>query len=238
MSTTSPKTAYRRGVLNALPFSFVVVPFGLIFGVVAIEAGLDMVQTMGMTILVIAGASQLTALQLMTENAPVWVVLASALAVNLRMAMYSASLAPFLGPAPLWQRIFIAYMNVDQTYALSNQEFEERPNQTLAERIAFFWGTATPIIPLWIGASYLGALVGAAIPPEYGLDFAVPIAFLAILGPALRTVAHVGAAFASVVVAVLLAGLPWNLWLLIAGLAGMIVGAEIERRVDRAKAAP
>jgi hypothetical protein len=67
---------------------------------------------------VIAGASQFAALQLMSENAPTLIVVASALAVNLRMAMYSAALAPHLGPASLKDRALIAYMNVDQSYAL------------------------------------------------------------------------------------------------------------------------
>ncbi len=233
MPTPRANTGFWRGVVAALPFMLVVAPFGMIFGVIAIEAGLNMAETMGMTILVIAGASQLTAIQLMTEEAPVLIVIASALAVNLRMAMYSASLAPYLGPAKLWQRALIAYMNVDQTYALSVQDFEDRPKETLSERLGFFFGTSAVTIPLWIISSYLGALLGATIPPEYGLDFAVPIAFLAIIGPALRSLAHVAAALTSILVAMLLAGLPWNLWLLIAGVLGMIVGAEVERQMAK-----
>jgi 4-azaleucine resistance transporter AzlC len=232
MPSATVKSSYMRGVLAALPFILVVVPFGMLFGVIGVEAGLNMVEIMAMTTLVIAGASQFTAVQLMSENAPIIVVLASALAVNLRMAMYSASLVPYLGKAPIWQKALIAYMNVDQTYAISVQEYETRP-ETLANRVAFFFGTSTPILPLWVGATYLGAVLGNAIPPEYGLDFALPIAFIAITGPALRTLAHVAAAATAVLVAILLAGLPWNLWLLIAGAAGMIVGAEIERRTDK-----
>jgi len=233
MPSATEKSSYWRGLRAALPFVAVVVPFGMLFGVVGVEAGLNMVEIMAMTTVVIAGASQFTALQLMTENAPIWVVLASALAVNLRMAMYSASLAPHLGAAPVWQRALIAYMNVDQTYALGVQEYEDRPAEPLAAKVAFFFGTATPIIPLWIIATYVGAVVGTAIPPEFGLDFAVPITFIAILGPALRTPAHVAAALASIVTAILLAGLPWNLWLLIAGGIGMAVGAEVERQVTK-----
>jgi len=233
MPAAPDTSAYWRGLRAALPFIAVVVPFGMLFGVVGVEAGLSMVEIMAMTTVVIAGASQFTALQLMTENAPIWVVLASALAVNLRMAMYSASLAPHLGRASFWKRALIAYMNVDQTYALAVQDYEDRPQDSLAQRIAFFFGTATPIIPMWILATYVGAVVGTAIPPEFGLDFAVPITFLAILGPALRTPAHVAAALAAVTTAILLAWMPWNLWLLIAGAVGMAAGAEVERQVTK-----
>ena len=226
-----PREAFWRGLKDSLPFTIVVFPFGMLFGVVGTEAGLNLAQVMGFSFLVIAGASQFAALQLMTENAPVLIVVASALAVNLRMAMYSAALAPHLGAAPLWQRALIAYMNVDQTYALAVQRYEAAPPLSVPEKVAFFVGVSMPIVPLWYGATLIGVLVGSAIPPEWGLDFAVPITFLALVAPALRTAAHVAAAVTSVTVVLLLAGLPWNLGLLVAGLSGMVVGAEIERRM-------
>ena len=170
MAASTPRTAYWRGFRAALPFTIVVGPFGLLFGVVGTEAGLDVAQVMGFTVLVIAGASQFTALQLMQDNAPTLIVIASALAINLRMAMYSASFAPHLGRAPLWQRALIAYMNVDQTYALSHADYEAAPSQSVAAKAAYFFGASTPIIPVWIGASALGIVVGEAIPPALALD--------------------------------------------------------------------
>jgi predicted branched-subunit amino acid permease len=125
--TISPRQAFRNGARDALPFTIVVVPFAILFGVVGTEAGLNLAQVMGFSIGVIAGASQFAALQLMSEDAPTLIVVASALAVNLRMAMYSAALAPHLGPASLRDRALVAYMNVDQTYALSVQRYEMAP---------------------------------------------------------------------------------------------------------------
>lgn len=213
----------------------VVAPFGLLFGVVATEAGLPLSQVMGFSLLVIAGASQFTALQLMTENAPIIVVLASALAVNLRMAMYSASIAPHLGAAPLWQRAFIGYFNIDQTYALSIQKFDENPSAPVRWKVAYFFGAVTPICPIWYLATWAGAVLGSTIPPEFALDFAVPITFLALVAPALRSLAHIATALTAVVLSILLAWMPYNLWLLIAALVAMMVGAEIERRMTKAK---
>jgi predicted branched-subunit amino acid permease len=233
---TPARTAFRQGVSQSLPFTIVVVPFAILFGVVGTEAGLDLAQVLGFSFLVIAGASQFAALQLMVENAPVLIVVASALAVNLRMAMYSAALAPHLGAAPVWKRALVAYMNVDQTYALAVQRYEAEPALPLSAKLAFFFGTCLPVVPLWYAGTLGGALAGSAIPAEWGLDFAVPITFLALTAPALRTLAHVLAALASVTVVLLLAGLPWNLGLLVAGLAGMMVGAETERRMARVAA--
>lgn len=230
-SANSSRTAFWRGARDAGPFVFVAGPFGALFGVVATEAGLNLAQVMGFSVVVIAGASQLAALQLMTDQAPALIVLLSAIAVNLRMAMYSASLAPHLGAAPLWQRALVAYMNVDQTYAVSVLKYEDAPQMGLSERLGYFFGTCVPIIPIWIVATYVGALLGEAIPSDWDITFAVPVAFLAMVAPALRTGAHIAAAAASVVLAILFGGLPYNLGLLPAGIGAMIVGAEVERRM-------
>ena len=227
MISTTSKT-YWRGVRDGAPFLLVVGPFGLLFGVVATEAGLSLAQTMGFSVLVIAGASQFAALQLMVENAPVLMVLATALAVNLRMAMYSASLAPHLGRAPLWQRALVAYFNVDQSYAVSIARYERQPDMPLAEKVVYFFGVITPVCPLWYVFTLVGALAGEAIPPGYALDFAVPITFLALIAPMLKTLAHLTAAVTSVVLALAFAALPSGLGLLLAAAAAMAAGAAVE----------
>jgi len=228
MSGAIAKSYYWAGFRAGAPFLLVTVPFGLLFGVVATEAGLTSLQTMAFSSVVFAGASQFAALQLMIEDAPILIVIATALAVNLRMAMYSASLAVWLGDAPLWQRALIAYANVDQSYAVSINQYEDKPDLTLTQRVAFFWGAVTPVCPMWVLATGLGIWVGDAIPDWMALDFAVPICFLAIIAPMMRTLAHVLAALVSIVLALVLAGLPYNLGLLGAALVAMMVGAQVE----------
>ena len=231
------RSAYLRGFRHGLPFFVIVVPFGMVFGVAATEAGLDLVQTMTMTVLVFAGASQLAALQLMSDNAPVLIVLLAALAVNLRMAMYSAALTPHLGQAPAWQRMLMAAFLVDQPYALCEREFQRRPGQPLAARVAYYFGTATPIAILWWSATFAGATIGRALPPDWGLDFAAPLTFIAMFAPALRSLPHVAAALVATVLALVLAFLPWNLGLIAAAAAAMATGAAVESRLRRSGAA-
>ena len=233
MAITTRKTAFREGVIAGLPFSVFVIPFATLFGVVATEAGLNVAQTMGFSVMVIAGASQFTAVQLISENAPLWVALAASLAVNLRMAMYSASLQPHLGALPFRQRALVAYCNVDQSFAVGMARFEASPDMTLSEKFLFFMGAVTPVLPLWVLFTWIGAVAGTAVPETWALDFAMPLLFLALVGPMLRTLAHVAAAATSVIVALLLAGLPSGFGVLMAGLAAMIVGAEVERRMTR-----
>lgn len=237
MADATQKSVYWAGFRAGVPFLLVVMPFGLLFGVVATEAGFTAIQTMAFSSVVFAGASQFAALQLMVEDAPMVIVIVTALAVNLRMAMYSASLAVWMGAAPLWQRALIAYVNVDQSYAVSMNKFEDTPDMSLGQRIAFFFGAVTPVCPMWVVATGLGIWLGDGIPEWMALDFAVPICFLAIIAPMMRTLAHMMAAVTSIIVALLLAGLPYNLGLLVAAVLAMIVGAQIEVLMQRRAAA-
>ncbi len=233
MPTETTNSIFWKGVRDAAPFILVVGPFAVLFGVVATEAGLDLLATMSFSVLVIAGAAQLTALQLLVDQAPTVIVLVSALAVNLRMAMYSASLAPYLGPAPLWQRAVAAYFIVDQSYGLSVYRFEQNPHWGIGQKMAYFFGSVAPVCPFWYVFTLIGALLGSSIPDSFALDFAVPITFLALITPMLRTRAHVAAALVSIAGALVLAFLPYNLGLLVAGILGMVTGAEMERRSAR-----
>ena len=228
MTQFSTRSAFWRGYRECSPFILVVIPFGLLFGAVATEAGLDLLETMTMTALVLAGAAQFTALALLEEQAPTLIVIIAALAVNLRMAMYSAALVPHIGSAPLRTRAFAAYFLVDQVFAVAAKEFEFNDEFNVSQKAAFIIGAASSIFPFWISFSLIGALVGNSIPPEYSLDFAIPICFISITAPMMRSLPHLVAALVSITVALLLSWMPYYLWLLVAAFAAMICGAQIE----------
>ncbi|MEO0402434.1 MAG: AzlC family ABC transporter permease [Pseudomonadota bacterium] len=234
MPITTTKSAYLAGLRDGAPFMVVAGPFAALFGVLASEAGLSVFEVMSFSFVVIAGAAQFTALQLMQDQAPTLIVLISALAVNLRVAMYSAALTPYLGGAPLWQRIFAAYLLVDQSYALSHAKFDAEPALTVAQRMAYYFGTCTLVMIVWFGCSYLGAALGTSLPEDIPLDFALPIAFLSMVAPMMRTLPHLIAAFVAIVVSLLAVSIPYSLGLIVAGMAGMMAGAEAERRLNRA----
>ncbi|PIE10175.1 MAG: branched-chain amino acid transporter AzlC [Rhodobacterales bacterium] len=222
---------FLMGLADGAPFILIIVPFAMLFGVVATNAGLDLIEAMSFSIAVIAGAAQFTAVSLLVDHAPVFMVLAASLAVNLRMAMYSASLVPYLGAAPLWQRSLVSYFLVDQSYACSVARFEQNPGWSVPERLTYFAGCVAAVCPLWYAFTWVGAVAGQAIPESWALDFAVPICFIAMFAPMLRTLPHVAAAVTSVVAALLFAGLPSGFGLIVAGLVAMAVGAEVERRM-------
>lgn len=224
----SPRRAFLRGLAIGAPFVVMAAPFGVLFGIVATGAGIDLYQTLGFSAGVLAGASQFTAVQMMLDAAPLVMAVLAGLLVNLRMALYSASLAPYLGRQPFWQRASVAFIMFDHSFVASVQDYEQRPQNSGTARFALFMGISLPMVVTWVAGTWAGVVLGAAVPDSVPIDFMLPLAFLALVGPALRRPAHVAAAFVSVVVALGLVWLPWNLGLLVAAMAAMAVGARVE----------
>lgn len=225
---TPIRSAFVRGLIAALPMTVVVGPFAMLFGVVATEAGLNLFEAMLFSVSIFAGASQFAALQTMQENAPVLVVLATSLAVNLRMVMYSMTLAPHFGTLPLRSRAVMAYFLVDQSFATTVAEIDRKPKMTAQEKRAVFFGAVVAVAPLWFVACLVGGLIGTAIPPDYALDFALPITFLAMVAPMLRSLPHLVAAGVSILLSLLLVGMPYGTGLLVAAAAAMAAGVWAE----------
>jgi predicted branched-subunit amino acid permease len=191
----------------------------MLFGVLSAEAGLGPWETQIFSVAVFAGASQLAALQLMQDQAPLLVILATGLAVNLRMMMYSVALTPHLGAAPLGIRALIAYFLVDQSFALS---------------LAYFFGTVTPITAIWNVSTAVGAHLGRAVPDTWGLDFAMPITFVGMTAAMLTTLPHAVAMAVSVGVTLMLWAMPYGTGLLVGAAVGMAAGAITEAWRERA----
>ncbi|MDX1779935.1 MAG: AzlC family ABC transporter permease [Thalassovita sp.] len=231
----APETrgSFWRGFIDCAPFSIIIVPYATLFGVVARDAGLAVYEVMAMSVLVIAGASQFTAVALLQDHAPVAIILLASLAVNLRMVMYSAALAPHLGQLPFWKRGLLAYLMVDQGFALTVRRYETGPKASPSAKAAYYLGTVMVVAPLWYLSTFAGAVIGQAIPPVFALEFAVPVCFIAMTAPMLRSLPHVVAAFVSVVTAMVLNWMPYNLWLIAAGALAMMAGAQTEFYLKR-----
>ncbi|SFI05365.1 AzlC family ABC transporter permease [Albimonas pacifica] len=225
-----------EGTTASLPFIVSVIPFGMLFGAVATAAGLDPLKAMVLTVAVIAGASQFAFIELLSDQAPVIVAVAAALAVNLRMAMYSASLAPHIGKAPAWVRLIAGFFVVDQVYGLSMRRWAVIPHEPLPRKLAFYFGVAVPMSSAWVACSALGLAVGGSIPGWLPVDFMPPAMFLAIVAPMIRGTANICAALAAVAASLALAWAPWNLGLIVAAAVGMGVGAAVEIRLARRSA--
>jgi len=166
----TPKRSFWLGFADGLPFIAVVTPFAMLFGLVAVEAGLNLWQVLGFSVAGFAGSAQFTALQLIQDEAPTLIVIATALAVNLRLGMYSAAMTPWLAGARMRTRAMMAYLIVDQSYACSIRRYEEFPDWSVDTRVSYLFGTVLPVYPVWLAGTLLGGVVGAALPEWLALD--------------------------------------------------------------------
>jgi predicted branched-subunit amino acid permease len=224
------RDAFMEGLRDALPVLLAVIPFGLVVGVAATDAGLPIPPAIGMSYIVYAGASQLAALQLLVAGSPVAVILLTTLLLNLRLMLYSASFSRHLAGAPWLLRLWMASIMTDQSMALGSQRFGRYPAR--GGRVAYYLGSAFPVWVVWTTASTVGVLLGATVPSGLSLEFAVPLVFLTLWVLAMlrgsRAVWIAGVVAASV--AVLAKGLPFNLGLVVAAFTGIGAGLYWELR--------
>ena len=221
------RASFSAGVRAVSPILLGIVPFGLVAGAAVVAAGLPPRIALGMSVVIFAGASQLAAVELIEAGAPGLVVVATVLVINLRMMMYSASLAQYLDRLGLSKRFPLAYLLTDQAYALSVAQFEEERD---VSRAWYYLGTAVPLWVVWQICTVVGAFAGASVPASVPLGFAVPLTFLAVLVPALKGRSTGTAAVIGGCVALALTWLPFNLGLLAGATAGITGGALAERR--------
>ena len=215
------------GVRDIAPILVGIVPFGLVAGAAVIQAGFTVVEAMGMSVFVNAGASQIVATTLFGGGAPLWVALGTALVVNARMFIYSTSIAPVLAPAPDRLRPILGHMLVDQNYASTMTKGRFRDD---VDVVAYYVGAWLALAGVWQVSNLAGALLGPLIPSSWGLDFAVPLVFLAMLAPALKDSTSVGVAVVTgVAAAVFVPVLPLQSGLVAALAAGMLYGAWRDR---------
>lgn len=216
------------GIRIMLPLFPGVIPFGVIAGVVASDAGLNMLAGIGQSIIVYAGTSQIAATQLIGEAAPFLMIVMTGLIINLRLAMYSAALAEHVAALPRGRRWLFAYLMTDQSYALSAMRYAARPDMTLAQKYAFYMGGALVMWSVWLAATAAGYFLGNRIPASWSLDYIVPLSFIALIVPAIRDRANATAALVGGTVAVLGWSVPFNLGLFLAAMAGVAAGYAVE----------
>ena len=227
---SSRRASFLDGLRAVAPVLVGVVPFGLVAGAAAVGVGLSGPQAVGLSVVVFAGASQLAAIELLDAGAPVAVVVATALVINLRMLMYSASIAPYLRELSTRWRAGIAYLLTDQAYALSVTRFGA---DGTVRRRWYYLGVAAPLWVVWQFCTVAGVVVGARVPESLPLSFAVPLTFLALLLPAVTDRAGAVAAVVGGAGAVLGADLPLNLGLIAGAVAGVAAGVAVEAGGDR-----
>ena len=169
---------FLKGVLDVSPLMIPVVPFGIIFGVLAIELGFNAYTTMGMSIIIFGGASQIIFLQLFSAGASSLVIFSSVGAVNSRHLLYGAVLSEHLSDLKLTWKIIISYFLVDQAFAVSNSYLKKSKDKN---KHFHLFGAGVTCWTIWQITTFLGIVLGSIVPDKLGLTFAIPLTFLALL---------------------------------------------------------
>lgn len=217
-----------KGIRAFMPLLVGVIPFGLITGIAVSQTNISPLDGILMSFLVYSGAALLVALQLIQSGTPALITIFSALMVNLRFVMYSASLAPhFKNLSPKW-KILLSYLLSDQAYAVSISHLEEPSNQKTGHW--YFLGAAIAMWLIWQSSLFLGMVVGVNLPTNWSLDFTVPLTFLALAVPAIKDKPSLISAFSAGLATILMSGLPFKIGVVIAAIIGIGIGAIVDER--------
>ncbi|MEW6471303.1 MAG: AzlC family ABC transporter permease [Actinomycetota bacterium] len=235
-STDTWGWAMRAGAKAVAPQLIGVIPFGLVAGATPADGGLGVEAAAAFSTIVFAGASQLAAIDVLTHGGTVLVAVLAACTINLRMVLYSASLAPYLTKDRLRWRMLASYLLVDQVYAVAVTRWSDPddPVSPPEARIPFMLGAGLLLWTSWQATTLVGAIIGPAVPDSLPLSFAVPLVFLVLLVPAINrrpaAVAALGGGLGAVLAAEWGAG---HASIIIGAVTGIAGGALVELAVER-----
>ncbi|HUZ77002.1 MAG TPA: AzlC family ABC transporter permease [Chloroflexota bacterium] len=217
------------GARAIAPMLVGVVPFGLVAGATPVAHHLGGAVAIGFSTIVFAGASQLAALVTLSSGGSAVVAAVAAWTINLRLMLYSASLAPHLARERLRIRLLVAYLLTDQAYAISITRWGRHDDPR--RRLPYFLGGALVLWSAWQVSTIVGVFIGAAVPPSIPLGFTVPLVFLVLLIPTIANrpsgIAAVVGGVGAVLGAALGAG---QLALMVGAVSGITAGAVAEWR--------
>jgi predicted branched-subunit amino acid permease len=234
------RAAFVRGAGAVAPALVATGAWGLVTGVAMVKAGLTTLQALGMTLLVYAGSAQLAALPLLAASAPLSVIVLTAAVVNLRFVIFSAALQPYFGRFPVLRRALLGYFATDVGFAMFLSRYGDAPagERGSMEQVWFFLGMASAIWLAWQSMSVLGIALAAQIPAAWGLDFAAILGLIAMTVPMVGGRASIVGAATAGTVAVLAAGLPLKLGLVVAVVSGIVAAMTAEVVLERQGRAP
>ena len=256
----SRSTAFLNGIRNELPILVGVFPFGMIYGVLALEAGIPVLEAQAISAIVFAGSSQMVLTQLVRSATPALVMVLTIFVVNLRHALYSASLAPYVQHLSLRWKILLGYLLTDEAYAVAVVHYQDLLAKGISHRVPqqasvdtpgrvgdgpagipgmagflphahwFYLGAGLSLWLTWQTSTALGILLGAVIPAAWGLDFTLALTFIALVSTNVKDKPSIATVLAAGVTSLLGYSLPYKLGLILAAFVGVAVGLWIEGR--------
>ena len=221
---------FKEGILEDLPLQLGVFPFGVIYGVMAIESGLTPMQAFLMSSIIFGGASQIAFVQLISNATPYGVIVTTVGAINSRHFLYSISMMEFLKNLPLKWRVILGYLLTDEAYAISIRRFINEPNKSFLHY--HLLGTGITLFLSWQISTLIGVLLGGDLPQFLDLQFIIPLTFIAIIVPMIKSISTFFVVIASAFSGLILKSLDINFWIVISGMIGVVIGL-ISSKLDK-----
>jgi len=213
-----------KGITDVSPLMIPVFPFGIIYGVIGMELGIGPYMTLGLSIIIFGGASQIVLLQLFSGGASSLVILSSVGAVNSRHLLYGAVLSEYLSTLRLTWKIILSYVMVDQAFAVSNTYFKN--NRKNKNKHFHLLGAGFTCWTIWQVSTILGIVLGSVVPEELGLSFTISLTFLALLIDDFRKFKNIIVMLVSGVVATIgFNSIPFKAYIIVAALSALAIAA-------------
>lgn len=223
------QSEFWRGFRATIPLVVGAIPFGIIFGALAVNSGLSPGAAVAMSAFVFAGSSQFIAAGLFGNGAGLAIIILTTLVVNLRHSLYSVTLAPHLKHLPQHWLAPLAFWLTDESFLVVVERYRH-PDASLYKHW-FFLGSAVLMYVNWNLCTWVGILAGQRLsnPTSWGLDFALIVTFIGMVAPALRSRPVIASVVTAGAGAIVLIGLPNRLGLIAAALIGVVAGMLAER---------
>ena len=235
------RVEFWAGVRAELPLLLGVIPFGMIYGVLALDAGIPPGASQAISAIIFAGSAQILTTQLVHLAAPAVVIVMTVAVVNLRHALYSASVSPYVKNLGIPWKLLLSYLLTDEAYAVTILHYQQDETSKVvspepstsksppALKHWFFLGAGLTLWVSWQASTAVGILLGAVVPTSWSLDFTLALTFIALVVPNLKDWAGAAAAVSAGVTAVIVYSLPYKLGLVGAALIGVTIGLIVEQ---------
>lgn len=223
------RTELRKGFIAGMPLSIAVIPWGILAGSYAIDAGLNVYQAQAMSGILFAGSAQLVAAGMFKAGIGLGTMLLTTLFITSRHFLYSISMRDKISHLPARWRLLLGFWLTDELFAICNGQSQQEFNRWYAA------GVGGGFYLIWNIASFVGIIAGSQIPSlnEIGLDFAVASTFIALVFPLIKTLPVVVCVLVSLVSSVFLTVNQVEGALMIASISGMVAGFISESYVQR-----
>lgn len=228
MNGSKPLNQFLLGARDELPILLGVIPFGLLYGLLALKAGLSTLEAQAMSSIVFAGSAQFMVAKLLAESTPFLIIIVSGFVINLRHALYSATLSPYLKGLSLKWKVLLSYLLTDEAFAVSVIHFQKQEDNP--HKHWHLFGSGITLWSSWQISTAVGIFVGAQIPETWGLDFALPLTFIALVIPGLKDRSGLLVAIVASIFSLVFFAMPFKLGMLIASFLAIGLGLWSEKK--------